>query len=236
MAKSFTELVEIIYFTPENAKFYETKNGFSALRAFVPPINKDDLAFAGEHPAHDDAPMHPMPQGGPPPMDGGPGAPPPMGGGGGRRVPIGSVYSEDGDTTPVWQDLGRVMFHKSFPFSMPEEYISVQDEDGREYGIIRKLSDFDGNGRDIIEKSLKRKYFCPEILKIKKVQEQLGYSCWLVDTDIGEQELVLRDTFGSITRVSDVYLVISDVSGNRYVIPNIEKLDAKSYKKIELYL
>ena len=48
MAKSFTDLVDIIYFTPENAEFYSTKNGFAALRAFVPPINKDDLAEFGE--------------------------------------------------------------------------------------------------------------------------------------------------------------------------------------------
>lgn len=217
MAKSFTELVDIIYFTPENAEFYQTKNGFAALRALVPPINKDDLAFAGEGEEKKDAP-------------------PPKGGGRGRRVPTGSVYKEDGDRTPLWQDLGRVMFHKAFPFAMPEEYISVQDEDGREYGIIKALSAFDGKGREIIDKALKRKYFCPEIKKIKKLQEQFGYSCWEVDTDIGELELVLKDTFGSIIRISDTYLVINDVSGNRYVIPDVNKLDKKSYRKIELYL
>ncbi len=217
MAKSFTDLVDIIYFTPENAEFYNTKNGFAALRAFVPPINKDDLAdFAEEKETRP--------------------APPTHGGHGGKRIAVGSVYAEGGDKTPVWQDLGRVLFHKAFPFERPEEYISVQDEDGREYGIIRKLSDFDGKGREIIDKSLRRKYFCPEIKKIHKLKEQFGYSCWEVDTDIGPLELVLKDTFGSIIRVSDTYLVIMDVSGNRYTIPDVTALDKKSYKKIELYL
>lgn len=224
MAKSFTDLVEIIYFTPENAEFYSTKNGFAALRAFVPPINKDDLKTSAEEG-----------EGQPPKRVAG--NPPPMGGGRGRsRVAVGSVYREDGDRSPLWQDLGRVLFHKAFPFERPEEYISVQDEEGREYGIIRRLADFDGKGREIIDKALRRKYFCPEIKKIRKLKEQFGYSCWEVDTDIGELELVLKDTFGSIIRVSDTYLIISDVSGNRYTIPDVTALDKKSYKKIELYL
>lgn len=217
MAKSFTELVDIIYFTPENAKLYETKNGFAAMEAFVPPINKDDLADAA--------------------AEGERGGGPSKGGHrGGGRVHTGSVYSEEGDKTPLWQDLGRVLFHRAFPYAMPEEYISVQDEDGREYGIIRRLSDFDGKGREIIDKALRRKYFCPEIKRIKRLKEQFGYSCWDVETDIGPLELVLRDTFGSIIRISDTYLVINDVSGNRYVIPDVTALDKKSYKRIELYL
>ena len=53
---------------------------------------------------------------------------------------------------------------------------------------------------------------------------------------MGAMELVLKDTFGSIIRISDTYLVINDISGNRYVIPDVTALDRKSYRKIELYL
>lgn len=195
MAKSFTQLVEIIYFTPENAVFYETENGFAALRAFIPKVNKDDLALEEKN------------------------------------------GTDDGDASaPEWQDLGRVLFHRAFPFDKPDEYISVQDEDGKEYGIIKNLADFDGKGRDIVDKALNRKYFCPEIKRIRKLQEQFGYSCWEVDTSVGAMELVLKDTFGSIIRISDTYLVINDISGNRYVIPDVTALDRKSYRKIELYL
>ncbi len=193
MAQSFTELVDIIYFTPENAKLYETENGFAALNAFIPPVNKDDLAIEAKD-------------------------------------------AEQGNKQPVWQDLGRVLFHRAFPFEKPNEFISVQDEDGKEYGIIRNLADFDGKGREIVEKALNRKYFCPEIKRIRKLQEQFGYSLWEVDTSVGAMELVLKDTFGSIIRISDTYLIINDISGNRYVIPDVSALDRKSYRKIELYL
>lgn len=187
--QSFTGLVNIVYFTPENAVFYETEGGFAALKAFIPKVNKDDLSAEPE---------------------------------------------KSGEN--VWQDLGRVLFHRAFPYDRPQEYISVQDEDGREYGIIRNLSDFDGKGREIIDKALNRKYFCPEITRIRKLKEQLGYAFLEVDTSVGEMEIVLKDTFGSIARISDTYLVINDVSGNRYVIPDVTALDKKSYRKIELYL
>jgi len=204
MAETFTDLVDIIYFTPDNAKFYKTKNGFAALNAFIPPVNKDDLA----------------------PMEGGKGGP----------KAHGSLYKEEGDKAPLWQDLGRVLFHRAFPFDRPDEFISVQDEEGREYGIIKALKDFDGEGREIIDEALKRKYFCPEIKKIYKLEEQFGYSLWEVDTDVGPLEISLKDTFGSIIRISDTYLVIVDVSGNRYLLPDVNALDRKSYRKIELYL
>lgn len=201
MAEAFIDLVDIIYFTPENARFYRTKNGFAALNAFIPPVNKDDLA----------------------PMEG-------------KHKHKGSLYSEEGDKTPLWQDLGRVMFHRAFPYERPDEFVSVQDEEGREYGIIKNLADFDGEDRAIIDEALHRKYFCPEIKKINKLEEQFGYSLWEIETDVGTLEISLKDTFGSIIRISDTYLVIVDVSGNRYILPDVSALDRKSYRKIELYL
>lgn len=199
MAKSFTELVEIVYFTPENARFYETKNGFAALEAFIPPVVKDDLdeILAEE----------------------------------GRGAAV-----EGADKKCVWQDLGRVFFHRAFPYELPDEFISVLDKDNREYGIIRALSEFDEGSREIINKALKRKYYCPEITKIHSLKDQFGYSYWDVETDNGRMEVVLKDTFSSIARISDVFIVITDISGNRYKISDLEAFDRKSYRKIELFL
>ena len=71
--ENFLDLAEIKYFTPENARLYKTKNGFAAMKAFMPPINKDDL-----------------------------------------------TEEEQQDMTPDWQDLGRVYFHRMFPFDAPD--------------------------------------------------------------------------------------------------------------------
>ncbi len=55
-------------------------------------------------------------------------------------------------------------------------------------------------------------------------------------TDVGELDLTLHDTFRSLLKVGGTRIFINDMDGNRYEIPDIEKLDRKSYKKIELFL
>lgn len=137
---------------------------------------------------------------------------------------------------PVWQELGRVWFHRMFPFETPDEYISVLDSDGKEYGMIRRLSDFDGEQAEIIKKELSRKYLCPEITRICSVKEKLGTSYWLVETETGKMRFSMQDTYKNIIRISETRVILNDSDGNRYSIKDVSALDRKSYRKIELYL
>ena len=186
-ASSFTELVKIQYFNKDNAVFYIGETGFVCLKAFMPPVKKDDL-------------------------------------------------EEDKSEEPVWQDLGRVYFHRAFPFELPDQFVSVQDKEGKEYGIIKDLADLEAESIENVKIALARKYFTPIITKIHSLKERFGYSYWTVDTDKGKMNFTLQDTFRSIARVSEVRLVITDIDGNRYYILDAEALDPASYKKIELYL
>lgn len=183
----FLQIVKMVYFTPENAKFYETENGFPSLNAFIPPVKKDDLESA----------------------------------------PTGE---------PEWQDLGRVFFHRAFPYDQADKFISVTDKDGNEYGVIKALCDFDGHGREMIDKELKRKYFTPIIKKVFSLKERFGYSYWETETNHGKMSFAMHDTYRNIAKVSESRLVLTDVDGNRFEIPDVMALDRKSFRKIELYL
>ena len=143
---------------------------------------------------------------------------------------------ENKTTEPVWQDLGRVYFHRAFPFDLPDKFISVQDRDSKEYGIIKDIANLDDESRKNALIALDRKYFTPNITKIISVKERFGYSYWVVVTDKGRMNFTLQDTFRSIARISDSRLVISDIDGNRYNILNTDSLDSSSYRKIELYI
>lgn len=185
MAESYLELAELTYLTPENAEFSRTKNGFPAMRAFLPPATDDLLE---------------------------------------EKRP------------PEWQDLGRVYFHRAFPFDAPDEYISVLNRDGKEYGIIRSLSDFEGEARSLIEAELARKYLAPTITKIISLKDKLGFSYWETETDCGRRSFTMRDTYRNLFHNSENGIVLTDVDGNRYLIPDVLQLDPRSYRKIELYL
>ena len=140
------------------------------------------------------------------------------------------------DKTPVKQDLGRVFFHRCFPFETPDEYISVLNKDGREYAMIRDLKEMTEEAQEIIRAELDRKYLCPIVTKINSLKEKLGYSFWEVETDKGVMTFSMHDTYRNIARVGDGMLIITDVDGNRYRINDVAALDRKSFKRIELYL
>ena len=146
--------------------------------------------------------------------------------------------SEDGeaDNSPVWQDLGRVFLHRAFPYDMPDKFISVQDKDGKEYGMIKNIADFSEDIQAILQGELKRKYFTPVITKINTVSAKFGYTYWEADSDMGKLSFSMHDTYRNIAKVGENRLILTDVDGNRYEIKDYLALDRKSFRRIELYL
>ena len=134
------------------------------------------------------------------------------------------------------KEFPRLYLHRAFPFDEPFSYISVLDKEQKEIGLIRSIDDFDGDTKNLLCDELTRKYYAPKVIKILTVKERYGFSYWKVLTDIGELNFTLRDTYRSLLRVGSGRVFIIDIDGNRYEIPDLEKLEFKSYKKIELYL
>lgn len=130
----------------------------------------------------------------------------------------------------------RVWLHRSFPFDMPFEYISVQNKDQEELGLIRKISDFPDDEQAMLVAELERKYYTPKVLKILTLKETRGFSFWKVITDSGELSFTLQDTSKSIVRIGSDRAFIFDICGNRYEIESLSALDKKSHRKLELYL
>ncbi len=110
------------------------------------------------------------------------------------------------------------------------------DSDQKELGIVRDLEVFDEENKVLLQTELNRRYYAPVIEKILSMKERYGFSYWKVKTEHGEVTFTLQDTFRSILRVGEHRLILLDVNGNRFEIPDVTALDRKSYKKIELYL
>ncbi|MBE6602365.1 MAG: DUF1854 domain-containing protein [Ruminococcaceae bacterium] len=130
----------------------------------------------------------------------------------------------------------RAFLSRQFPFDFLWEFISVLDEEQAEIGIIRRLSDFEGEAYALLRTELEHRYFAPTVIRILSVKERYGFSYWKVVTEEGNVSFTLHDTFRSIIRAGEHRLIFMDVNGNRFELPDVEKLDRKSYKKIELYL
>ncbi len=145
-----------------------------------------------------------------------------------------ALPDDDGNTEQKTYD--RIFLHRAFPFDFPYAYISVLDGDSKEIGIIQEIDALGEENAAMLRAELDRKYYTPVIRQILSVKDKFGYSYWKVKTDEGEIEFTCRDTFSSLLKVGGTRIFVNDIDGNRFEIPDLEALDRRSFKKIELFL
>lgn len=130
----------------------------------------------------------------------------------------------------------RAFLCRQFPFELEWEFISVMDAERQEIGIVKSVELFGEEQRGLLVDELRRRYYAPVIERILSVKERYGFSYWKVVTTDGEVSFTLHDTYRSIIHAGPTRIILLDVNGNRFEIPDTTALDHKSYKKIELYL
>lgn len=132
----------------------------------------------------------------------------------------------------------RVLVFRSFPFSDPEQFLSVRESTGRnaEIGIIRHINDIDSEQREMILHDLKLRYFVPKIKNIRNVRMEHGFAAFAVTTDYGAMRFIVRSSGDAVTRLSDKRIIFTDIDGNRYEIEDINCLSPIEIKRIDVFL
>jgi len=108
--------------------------------------------------------------------------------------------------------------------------------DLKEIGIISDVSVFDETQKQYLLTELDRKYFTPVIETIYSVKDKFGFSYWEVKTNTGKIKFTVNDAYRNIIKITDDRIMINDVSGNRYEIKSLQGLDRQCFRKIEIYL
>ncbi len=129
----------------------------------------------------------------------------------------------------------RIAVHRCFPFTQPDDFLSIRDEEGNELGIIHHLSDLSKEDQELLTRQMALRYFLPKIQKVNSVKDEYGYSYWDVVTDKGACRFTCSN-HNAVAKLSETRLVIEDIHGNRYEIEDIYKLTPKEIKKIDLYI
>ena len=133
----------------------------------------------------------------------------------------------------------RIRVVRSFPFTDRNKYISIRtiDEKSKEIGMIRDLAtDVDPETRKMLEEQMDIRYFTPIIKKINNIKDEYGHAYFDVETDQGPCKFVIYMNSSSVVNLSDVRLLISDLDGNRFEIPDYTKLSARELKMLDLFL
>lgn len=132
----------------------------------------------------------------------------------------------------------RVNFYRTFPFTDPTKYISVRevDEKAREIGIIESLNSLNEEQRLLVIKQLNIRYFTPVIEKIIDIKDEYGYAYFHVITNYGTSKFTIHMSGGSVVSLTDTRILITDIDGNRFEIPDISTLTALELKKLDLFI
>ncbi len=136
------------------------------------------------------------------------------------------------------KEYARVGIYLTFPLTCPEEYISVReaDEKAREIGMIEKLSQLEKEQQEMIREQIRLRYFMPSITKVLDVKEEYGYAYWNVVTTFGACRFTTQMSGDAVIHLSDSRLLVTDIDGNRYEIPDFYQLSVMERKKLDLFI
>lgn len=122
---------------------------------------------------------------------------------------------------------------RTFPLTMPDQYISVRSQTDEEITMITDLSILEDNSRREAEKELKQYYMVPTILRIISIVRPESEWVWVVDTSYGRMTFRMNEMHESVHPLSQVSWLLSDIEGRRFIISNIQELDESSLKQWE---
>ncbi|MEG0770336.1 MAG: DUF1854 domain-containing protein [Clostridia bacterium] len=135
------------------------------------------------------------------------------------------------------KEYKQIIITRIFPETYKEKYISVQDKDKNEIGIIADVNKLDEKSCELIKNELSRRYFCYEITTIRQIKEKMGYLYFDVILKNGEKSFAVKEASKNVKRVNRAgKILICDIDGNRYEIGEYEKLTAREKKLIIPYL
>ena len=120
--------------------------------------------------------------------------------------------------------------HRMFPITGLTKYIAVIDSEGNEIGIIRDVENLMPESREVAISCLNEYYMMPRIKRFIKMSEKFEIWIWTVETDKGICTFEIRNHITAIKPLYDGRVLIKDANDNRYEIPDVKKLDKKSYK------
>lgn len=131
------------------------------------------------------------------------------------------------------RSLPAAIIRRAFPQSEPSQYLSIQEADGNEIGLLRSIDELDPASRDAALQELDRRYYTPRITGIKALRHEAGMWFFQVETQRGQTEFYVRNWRDSAHEIALGRLQINSVDGQRFEIEDFAKLDARSQTLME---
>ncbi|MGV3722068.1 MAG: DUF1854 domain-containing protein [Actinomycetota bacterium] len=148
-----------------------------------------------------------------------------------RRDELGRLRLEVG----IEERYGPVRAVRCLPLTQPERFISLQDEEGEELGVIGDLAELDAASAQAVRAELELSYLHARVTRIHHVEARNGIITWEVTTDLGKRRVHVRDR-QNIRPLPGGRTVLTDIHDGKYEIPAAEELDKESRRWLEIEL
>jgi hypothetical protein len=126
--------------------------------------------------------------------------------------------------TPVW-------VRRCFPWTAPARFVSLRDRDEEEVALVRDLDELEPDSRRVLETSLAEAGFVLEVTGVQKVEDEIEIRTFHVVTRQGARRFqTLRDEWPR--PMPDGGILLKDVAGDLYLVPDPKQLDGKSRERL----
>jgi hypothetical protein len=114
------------------------------------------------------------------------------------------------------------------PLSRPKQYLSLLDGKGNEIVMLKDPSTLPPDSWEAVQQELHRRYMTAQVKEIISARVEYGATYWSVVTDRGAREFVTQSLQENAQWLSPTHLLLIDVDGNRFEIPDVNALDPRS--------
>lgn len=121
----------------------------------------------------------------------------------------------------------RVMPVLAFPFSAPDESISIVDEYSKELAWFDRLDELGTDSQAAVRNYLAVREYRPVVSRITSVSTYSTPSIWTLETDRGPCKFELPSD-ESIRRLGSKRLVLTHTNGMQFLIEDMTALDTRS--------
>ena len=141
----------------------------------------------------------------------------------------GQLWAErEGEARPV-----RV--RRCFPWSEPTRYVSLLDDEKREFALVPDLRELEPASRRALEDAVAEAGFVLQLERIESIDEEVEIRTWKVRTKQGPRSFQTRlDDWPR--EVPGGGYVIRDVAGDLYHVADPKALDAHSRELLWAYV
>jgi len=136
-----------------------------------------------------------------------------------------------------WDDVFPV---RAFPASHDQRFISLRHRDpmGRDHelGMIRELASWSPSVRHAVARLLHRRYLLRHIREIRSIRAEATTLIFVVVVEGGVIRFILEKNNEGFQPFGGGGLLLRDVQGNCYVIPELRALPTQQQRLLALYL